>query len=193
MITILRSNSVVLPENLKEYKGKPHHTLLADPPWNETGGGVKGGRRGADRHYPLMRTSDIMALSDGVKAVTDVNSHCYLWVTNSFLKEGLEVLECWGYRYVTNIAWVKDRFGLGQYFRGQHELILFGVRGVLPYKTRADGKRAQHPTVIFAPRQSHSQKPDKTFKMIEHVSHGPYLELFARKQRNNWNCWGNEV
>lgn len=37
-----------------------YHTIYADPPWMERGGGKI--KRGADRHYPLMSTKDIMAL-----------------------------------------------------------------------------------------------------------------------------------
>lgn len=184
-----------------------YHTVYADPAWPEIGGGVKGGRRGADRHYKLMSVRDILSLS--VKHLAYDNAHCYIWVTNNYLKAGLECLDAWGFRYVTNIVWIKANVlsnptwldytlrmnnpGLGQYFRGQHELCLFGVRGVMPYKTRPDGKRAQHPTVIIAPRQEHSRKPEKMRRAIELVSHPPYIELFSRIRKQNWDCWGNEV
>ena len=39
---------------------KKYKTVLADPPWNETGGGKI--RRGADKHYSLMKTEDIKNL-----------------------------------------------------------------------------------------------------------------------------------
>jgi len=120
------------------------------------------------------------------------NGHLYLWVTNNYIPAGLKVMESWGYRYVTNIVWVKNRFGLGQYFRGQHELCLFGVKGKLPYKT-VDGKRQQCPTVIKADRTRHSEKPDEIYSVIERVSYPEYIELFARKRRKGWQSFGNEV
>jgi N6-adenosine-specific RNA methylase IME4 len=183
-----------------------YQTIYADPPWQERGAGQI--KRGADGHYPLMSTRAIAELPVDEWAAT--NAHLYLWVTNNFLPDGLRVLEAWGFRYVTKIDWFKgDRFdddsdvslmsdaalqmGIGQYFRGVTESCLFGVRGVLPYRTRTDGKRAQGRTGFHAPRREHSVKPDKMRAMVELVSHGPYLELFARRPADGWDVWGNQV
>lgn len=166
-----------------------YKTILADPPWQEVGGGKI--KRGADRHYPVMKTSDIKKLP--VAQLADTNAHLYLWVTNNFLQDGLDVMQAWGFTYKTTITWVKDRFGLGQYFRGQTEHCLFGVKGMVPYKVK-DGKRQQGTTFFYAPRTLHSQKPEQMRTMIEKVSTGPYLELFARQQNiPNWSVWGNQV
>jgi len=107
-----------------------YRTILADPPWYERGAGKI--KRGADRHYDLLKTHNIIRiiLEDSPFNPAD-NCHLYLWVTNNFLKDGLRVIDELGFRYVTNLVWVKDRFGLGQYFRGQHELCLFAVKGRL--------------------------------------------------------------
>jgi len=169
---------------------KRYKTIYADPPWNETGGGKI--RRGADRHYPLMCTQEILDLASIVKAISEENCHLYLWVTNNFLPDGLKVMDRWGFRYVTKITWQKDRIGLGQYFRGNTEDCLFGVKGVLPYKV-VDGTRQQGVTGFCAPRKKHSEKPEKMRQMIEIVSYGPYLEMFARKEISGWDVWGNEV
>lgn len=166
-----------------------YKTIYADPPWLERGGGKI--KRGADRHYNLMKTDDIISLMKEIPV--DDNAHIYLWVTNNFLKDGIKVLEELGFRYVTNVVWVKDRFGLGQYFRGQHELCLFGVRGRLPYRVRSDGKRVAEPTVIHAKRTKHSRKPVEMYDKIEAVSHPPYIECFAREMRCGWDCMGDEV
>ena len=170
------------------------NTVLADPPWLERGGGQV--KRGADRHYPLMATKDIAALP--VVDVVHDDAHLYLWVTNNFLPDGLEVMRAWGFRYVTNLAWGKVREGvvqqgLGQYFRGAHELLLFGVRGRVPYRTTAEGKRAQHPSLVLEPRGEHSRKPDVFHRIIEKVSPGPYVELFARRPMPGWEVWGNAI
>lgn len=169
-------------------------TVMADPPWLERGGGEV--KRGADRHYPLMSTPDICALP--VRDLARDDAHLYLWVTNNFLPDGLEVMAAWGFRYVTNIAWGKVRDGkvqqgLGQYLRGAHELLLFGVRGSLPYRTTVEGKRAQHPTLVLEPRGEHSRKPDVFHRIVEKVSPGPYVELFARRPQPGWEVWGNQV
>ena len=130
--------------NLMDFPNKKYSVILADPPWMERGGGKI--KRGADRHYTLMKTKDIMALP--VKDIAENNAHLYLWVTNNFLKSGLVIMEAWGFDYKTMITWVKDRIGLGQYFRGMTEHCLFGVRGFLPYKI-LDGKRQQGRTAFI--------------------------------------------
>lgn len=172
-----------------------YSTVLADPPWPESGGGKV--KRGADRHYPLMRIDDIAKLP--VRDIARPDAHLYLWATNNHLPGALEVMRAWGFRYVTNVCWGKVsatgvvQQGLGQYFRGAHELLLFGVRGKVPYRTLPDGKRAQHPTLVLAPRGEHSRKPDVFHEVIEKVSPGPYVELFARRARPGWAVWGNQA
>lgn len=168
-----------------------YKTILADPPWNESGGGKI--KRGADRHYPLMKTQEIIDMKDMIGDISEDNSHLYLWVTNNFLKDGLKVMDEWSYRYVTNIAWVKGgNIGLGQYFRGCHELCLFGVKGMLPYKVIKE-KRQQGVTVINAKKRKHSKKPEEMRRMIELVSYAPRIELFARERYEGWDAWGDQI
>lgn len=169
---------------------RSYKTLYIDPPWEEKGGGKI--KRGADRHYRLMSLTDIKALP--IRELADPDGcHLYLWVTNNFLRKGLELLDSWGFEYVTTITWQKDRFGLGQYFRGITEHCLFAVtKKRLPYRT-IDGKRAQGVTGFCEPRTIHSRKPAKMREMIEAVSWGPRLELFAREAFPGWDCWGNEA
>ena len=120
-----------------------------------------------------------LSLSSQIKRVSAPAAHLYLWVTNTFLEDGLELAKAWGFEYKTVITWAKDRFGIGQYFRGQTEPCIFAVRGVLPYKVE-DGKRQQGTTLLSAPRQKHSAKPREMRAMIEKVSYAPRLELFGR-------------
>lgn len=120
-------------------------------------------------------------------------SHLYLWVTNNYLRDGMRVVDTWGFRYVTLITWIKDKVGLGQYFRGKTEHCIVAVRGSLPYRTSDDGKRLQGVTGIFASPRAHSQKPDEIRDMIERVSYEPRVELFARERRDGWDRFGNEV
>lgn len=171
------------------FPDKLYQIIYADPPWGEQGGGKI--KRGADRHYPLMKTQNIMNLD----VPSARNAHLYLWVTNNFLMSGLRVMISWGFEYKTTITWVKDKFGLGQYFRGQTEHCLFGVKGNIPYKVE-NGKRQQGTTVIFSPRLKHSQKPPEMRQLIEKVSDREgfnKLEMFAREKVEGWDVWGNEV
>lgn len=173
-----------------------YEVIYADPPWPEHGGGKI--KRGADRHYPLMSVQEIQNLGSDVRALAAPDSFLFLWVTNNYLGAGLETVGHWGYRYVTNAVWVKPSVGLGHYFRGQHELLLLGIRGQPAYSKRPANQGSQagrkvHPSVIQAPKQAHSQKPEAAIDIIQTFSDGPYLELFARRHRMGWDCMGNEV
>lgn len=169
---------------------KKYKTIYADPPWNESGGGKV--KRGADRHYSLMKTNDIIEYMK--KIPIEDNAHIYLWVTNTFLQDGLKVLQELDFDYKTNIVWIKDKIGLGQYFRGQHELCLFGVKGKLPFKSGSKQRsKCFESTVIKERRKKHSQKPLSMYKKIEHTSYPPFIEVFARRQRVGWDVMGNEA
>lgn len=159
---------------------------LADPPWRERGGGKI--KRGADRHYPLLTAPEIvrvMLTAPEWKPADD--AHLWLWVTNNHLEEGLFVMRALGFRYITNAVWLKNRIGLGQYLRGKHELMLFGVRGRLPALVR------NRPTTFEARRARHSKKPDEAYELIEAISPGPRVEFFARSNRDGWDAFGNEI
>lgn len=127
--------------------------------------------------------------------VTAVNAHLYLWVPNALLPEGLEVMQSWGFRYVSNIIWAKrrkdggpDGRGVGFYFRNVTEPILFGVKGSM--RTLAPGRSTVN--MIETRKREHSRKPDEQYDLIESCSPGPYLEMFARYARPGWSVWGNE-
>ena len=167
-----------------------YRTIYADPPWLEVGGGVI--KRGANAHYGLMKQAELMALSGHVRRITAAAAHLYLWVTNNFMEEGLELARAWGFEYKTLITWAKDRFGLGQYFRGQTEHCIFAAKNVLPYKVK-DGKRQQGTTLIIAPRLEHSEKPAQMREYIERVSYEPRLELFGRNVPAEWDAIGLEL
>ena len=176
--------------------GETFKTILADPPWqfqNRTGKMAPEHKR--LNRYPTMRLEEIKALP--VNEVAQENSHLYLWVPNALLPEGLEVMKAWGFQYKTNIIWEKvrkdggpDGRGVGFYFRNVTEMLLFGVRGanirtLSPARTQVNLIRSQ--------KREHSRKPDEMIKLIEACSPGPYLELFARGERDGWTLWGNQA
>lgn len=167
-----------------------YRTIYIDPPWPERGGGKI--KRGADRHYALMSVKDILALPVHSLADSD-GCHIYCWVTNNYLPFGFECFKAWGFEYVTAITWMKDRQGLGQYYRGLTEHCLFGTtKKRLPYKLES-GKRCQGVTGFVEPKTVHSCKPSRMREMIEQVSYAPRIELFAREQYPGWDVWGNEI
>ncbi len=170
-------------------------TVLADPPWrfmNRTGKvAPEHGRLG---RYDTLSVEEIAAIP--LASVVASRSHCYLWVPNALVREGLEVLEAWGYTYKTNLVWHKvrqdggsDGRGVGFYFRNVTELVLFGVRGSL--RTLQPGRRQTN--LIATRKREHSRKPDELYDIIEGCSPGPFLELFARYPRGGWSVWGDEA
>jgi N6-adenosine-specific RNA methylase IME4 len=160
--------------------------VLADPPWRYEQGTVRVAADAIENHYPTMALDDIKALD--VPAAAD--AALFLWAPSPKLPEALEVLNAWGFTYRTCAVWVKDRIGMGYYFRQRHELLLVGIRGNLPVP--AEGSRPD--SVIEAPRLAHSQKPPVVHDLIDAMYPGiPKVELFARIQRPGWYCWGNEV
>lgn len=166
-------------------------TILIDPPWPEYGGGKI--RRGANRHYKLMsivEIEDYLSRMIAEKAAPDC--HLYLWVTNNYLPQGIAIIQKLGFQYKTIITWMKDRIGLGQYFRGMTEHCLFATRGRQPYKLVA-GKRQQGVTGFSETRREHSCKPEAMYAMAEKVSYPPFLEVFARRRRVGWDAEGDEI
>ena len=166
-----------LPEGVFE-------VIYADPPWlYEQPGGRTPQLRAVELHYPTMSDEEIAAIE--VPAADD--SVCFLWATNPKLREALDVLGAWGFDYRTNLAWVKDKIGMGYYVRGQHELLLIGRRGDLPVPHEAN----RPASVIHAPRAQHSAKPDAAYEAIERMyPDARKLELFAREMRPGWASWG---
>ena len=156
-------------------------TILVDPPWPLQGG---------EKHYRTMSLTRITALPVGALAARD--AHLWLWTTNALLPTAYEVAEAWGFTVRSPLTWVKFRLGLGGRYqlRNATEQLLFCTRGRAPL-----GSRSQ-PTWFNAPVQEHSRKPAEQFAIIERVSPGPYLELFARRRPESnqpWAVWGDQV
>jgi N6-adenosine-specific RNA methylase IME4 len=184
---------------------KLYGTVLADPPWpyHSPKAIVGNGGRGklniesatqvnVLEKYDVMPLDEIMGLP--VRDLVADNAHLYLWTTNSFLCEAHEVAKKWGFKPKTLLTWVKVKadgspsMSVGHWFRSATEHILFCVRG----KKRLMGSKPL-PTAYLSPRLPHSVKPDFFYGLIEGESPGPFLELFARRNRAGWDSWGNEV
>jgi Transcriptional activator, adenine-specific DNA methyltransferase len=141
-----------------------------------------------------MSDAEIASLPIG--ALSHRNAHLYLWVPNALLPNAVALMDSWGFKYKTNLVWVKtgsdglpDRRGVGFYFRNATELLLFGVKGKL--RTRAPARSLTN--VIRAERRQHSRKPDSVYQLLEQCSYGPYLELFARTRKRGWHQLGDEI
>jgi N6-adenosine-specific RNA methylase IME4/ParB-like chromosome segregation protein Spo0J len=182
-IAVISGGNVVLPEDRR------YPVILADPPWQfKVYDDESGSQRAAGNHYPTMQLSDILALP--VPGIATDDAVLFLWTTLPHLREAIDVLVAWGFEYVTNVAWIKDKIGLGYWVRGQHELLLIARRGDMPAPLPAN----RPPSVIHAPRREHSRKPDEAYDIIERMyPELPKIELFARGTRPGWSAWGNQA
>lgn len=151
-------------------------TIAIDPPWDWGDEGDQDQLGRARPDYATMTFEEL--LNYPVGAVADVDCHLYCWITNRSLPKGFALLERWGFRYITTLTWAKPSFGMGNYFRGQSEHILFGVKGSLALKRKDAG------TVLNWPRGDggHSSKPKEFWPFVKSCSPGPYLEIFQRTE-----------
>lgn len=184
-------------ENLLAFcNGQKFATIYADPPWrfqNRTGKVAPENKKLS--RYETMDLEAIKAMP--VSEIAASKSHLYLWVPNALLPDGLEVMKAWGFEYKGNIVWEKvrkdgmpDGRGVGFYFRNVTELLLFGIKG--------DNNRTLAPArsqvnLIRTMKREHSRKPDEIIPIIEACSPGPFIELFARGDREGWAMWGNQA
>jgi N6-adenosine-specific RNA methylase IME4 len=195
VISINDYKSSVARDFITETQQKDYKTILADPPWrfqNRTGKMAPEHKR--LNRYNTLSLDEIKEMP--VSLVANKNSHLYLWVPNALLKEGLEVMDAWGFKYKSNLIWHKvrkdggpDGRGVGFYFRNTTEIILFGTRGNL--RTLPPGRSQVN--ILRTQKQEHSRKPDELYEIIEKCSYGPFLEIFARGKRNNWDVFGNQA
>lgn len=160
--------------------------IYADPPWRYDFS--KSDNRAIENQYPTMELEEICAL----KVPSAKDAVLYLWATAPKLVEALKVMEAWGFTYKTNFVWVKPSIGMGYWARVQHELLLVGVKGSFSPPKESD----RYPSVINAPTEEHSKKPEIVYEMIEKAfppAEHHLLELFARNKRAGWESFGLEV
>lgn len=171
----------------------PYRTLVVDPPWlykptgnaaHEIGGAWSGYEVGNPPPYSMMTVAEIVALP--VVDLAGVGAHLYLWTTNRYLPAAFEVAKAWGFRYSQTLTWCKVPMGrgLGGAFVNTTEFVLFCRRGQLAHQDRINTTWWQWK------RAGHSVKPQGFMDVVEQVSPGPYVELFARAPRLGWDAWG---
>lgn len=173
---------------------KKYQIIYADPPWRYYTYSKKGLGRSAESHYPTMAVNEICSLP--VREIADKDCALFLWVTIPCLKEGLSVLEAWGFSYKTvAFVWIKQNkkseslfWGMGYWTRANAELCILATRG-RPRRISAGVHQ-----VIISHIEEHSKKPMEARKRIEQLMGDvPRIELFARQRHTGWDAWGNEV
>lgn len=177
-------------------------TLIADPPWH-FGDALPGKTRGASKQYRTLSLREIVSFLDttsldheresSIRRLLASDCRLFLWRVASMQEEALEVVSSWGFVLKTELVWVKRTatgkpwFGMGRTLRATHETCLVATRG----KPEVLSKSVR--SVFDAPYCGHSVKPETFYKLVEELSPGPYLELFARKRREGWMQHGNEL
>jgi N6-adenosine-specific RNA methylase IME4 len=179
---------------------KKYGVIYADPPWSFKNYSEKGTGRNPVAHYACMDLKQIAAMDIGQFAAKDCV--LFLWAVDPLLPKAFELIEAWGFEYKTvAFYWAKtnkranlsalsanDFFtGLGYWTRANIEQCLLATRGKPPRMAK-DVRR-----LIVSPRREHSRKPDETYKRIERLAKGPYLELFSRQSRPGWDAAGEEL
>lgn len=162
---------------------RPVPIIYADPPWRYDF--VISDSRKIENQYPTMSLEDIAA----VDPAPEEDAVLFLWVTSPKLREGLQVMEAWGFTYRTSMVWVKPQIGMGYYARSQHEFLLIGVLGSLP----APLPESRPSSVIDGRRTEHSAKPDLR-PMIDAMYPGLWKrEMFSRQPADGlWLAHGYE-
>jgi N6-adenosine-specific RNA methylase IME4 len=118
----------------------------------------------------------------------------FMWRVAAMQQDAFDVVEAWGFKVKAELVWVKLtstssalHFGMGRYTRAAHETCLIATRGRA--KVRVHDQRS----IFFAPVGRHSAKPDAFYWITMRLAEGPYAELFARRHRVGWRCYGNEL
>ena len=159
--------------------------VYADPPWQYNNATGKGNTSGASAKYVTMPIEDICAYPLPKIAT---KSALFLWCTTPLLPYGFKVMETWNFAYKTAIYWRKIMSqGMGNYFRGQVEVLLVGTHGRLtPF-------HCQRANFLQTKVGKHSQKPREIYGLLESLDLNPKIELFARERREGWDTLGLEL
>ena len=158
--------------------------IYADPPWRYDF--AESSNRKIENHYTTMQTSDIAKM----KVPAKENCVLFMWATAPKLLEALDVMKGWGFTYKTHGIWDKEKIGMGYWFRGQHELLMVGVKG----KMSPPEASIRISSIIKEQRSKHSRKPDCVAEYIELAFYNKSkVELFCREPRNGWYSYGNEI
>lgn len=164
--------------------------VLADPPWRycQNMGTLS-------VPYPTLSTPEIMAM----KPNTTDDAALFLWTTSTHLCDALHVMHAWGFQYKRiAFVWIKNRPLMGYYTDNRVEIVLLGVRGKPTNVLKAwacESQLLQNQEVVEAPIKRHSQKPEDVQDRIDNMClpETSKLEMFARRERKGWLCWGNEI
>ncbi len=176
----------------------PFDTVICDPPWNHWGSPDKWAAAG--KFYDLMTDDELAALP--VPEILARKAVVFMWCTSSSLARAVDLLRAWGLHYRgVAFVWCKtSQSGRPIGAQGVRPSITKPLTEfVIAGSTQARGRPLPLASeaikqTVFAPKGRHSEKPEDVQAAIETMY--PCLakaELFARRVRPGWSCWGNEL
>lgn len=171
--------------------------IVADPPWKQSKGGKKNVRpdsSGTELDYPVCSLETIKQhLEQATSLCQGENSVLFLWTIDKYLFEAQQIAESLGYKLHARMIWNKVT-GIPAAFtiRYGHEYLLYMYRGkLIPVDS---SERGRIHSVFTEKVQRHSQKPEISYEIINRLYPNlRKLELYARQERDGYDCWGNEV
>jgi N6-adenosine-specific RNA methylase IME4 len=165
-----------------------YRTVVVDPPWTPSLGSswrtAVTDKARPQKHYKTMTVAEIIANEPPAAA----QSHLWLWALNQHMDWGYEVARAWGFEPVQTLTWCKPGLGVGR-FQCNSEQIILARRG----SRHGNPFGATGGTWFEWPRGRHSAKPEQFYGLVESVSPGPYLEMYARRRREGWVSLGDEL
>jgi N6-adenosine-specific RNA methylase IME4 len=170
--------------------------ICADPPWKQSKGGAKAVRpnsSGKELDYQVCSLEEIESHLKKATELTNENSILFLWTIEKYLIEAQQIAERLGYKLHARMVWNKV-IGIPAAFtiRYGHEYLLYMYKGKLTPVAKEE--RGKIHSVFTEKPIRHSQKPEVSYQIIERLYPTlNKLELYARRERENWDCWGNEV
>jgi N6-adenosine-specific RNA methylase IME4 len=176
---------------------KRYRTIVADPPWPYDEGWPGWALSRAERlalPYPSMALEEIKELP--VARMIEPEGYVFLWTTNRYLEDAFAVARAWTFRPRQTVVWCKEPRGKGPggMFATTTEFVVIAQR--IGPRSNARGQRTSGQRIDTSwfqwPRGEHSAKPEAFLDIVEQVSPGPYLEMFARRARFGWDYWGDE-
>jgi N6-adenosine-specific RNA methylase IME4 len=171
--------------------------IYADPPWSYKAKNPpcklekQPETVSVNYYYDTMSIDDIKKFP--IDRIADKDCVLFMWATTPLLPEAFDTLKAWGFKYKTMITWEKTNNDcMGYWFRVCTEHLLVAVKG-----KEIKSFRSMIRTLYRSPRGKHSEKPNYFHQLIEEVTtnipNAKKIELFARKEYDGWDAFGNEV
>ena len=181
-----------------KFPDKKYRIIYADPPWSFGSKQYQDSGRPMiplENKYPVLSVEDIKSLP--VRGICEDDAALFLWVTDAHLREGLDVINSWGFIYKTiAFVWVKYYksgslcVNFAPWTLKSSEICLLGLCGTMGKYKGANNIRQ----LVEAERTNHSKKPEEVRNRIDTLfPNGNRIELFARTKAEGWDVWGDEV